>query len=531
MPRRTPDVGVNTFEVRPGMQVERLRGVNRSADPASVPLDQFHLLANVRLTPAGMIDRPGLKTDSQSSESGCIPGMIEVKETGVGLWVTPSYGGAALTYPGTMQLANFNEEKTASLVGQDYDQYADREDQRADFRRYGYQELNDPPLLTSGGAGTVRFPQARVGAYLDPAPQSRLPGEGSATIDGLWTSLLKYRKRFLQVGTRQTEDPEDESSSIFYECLWSLSLPEKEEKIEVGYQVYEDLWRISALDDGRITSIAQVFGRFDDPVTGEEGIQEYLYFGRSDGKVYSFDGTTVQEEYDFGVAVSVRVSTWNKMGILAVANNQTAHRFIEGPGAAWQAVTSSAALIPNDMADWGGKVYLVTSEEPNARVWTFDQSLLTISPVFSLPARAVPGSPDQPGLFFSRAGNLYFVQVDRSAFNWTWEVYRRVTDVNWVTNGQINFAQDFLGLIDWVLVTGAGRVLFGGGWGDQDPPPDGLTRFDEKMAIVEAYNWTASSVSLRALYWNTIPTEEGPDVGRQAIIVAPEDIVLNDEEL
>jgi len=80
MPRRNPDQGVEPFEFRPGLGISRFRGMNRSADPASIPPDQFHLQVNVRLTPAGMLDRPGGNTEYDSLTADCITGMIETGE-------------------------------------------------------------------------------------------------------------------------------------------------------------------------------------------------------------------------------------------------------------------------------------------------------------------------------------------------------------------------------------------------------------------------------------------------------------------
>lgn len=92
MPGRTPDVGIKRFEIRTGVAgLPTLGGMFRAGDPATIPPHKFHLLVNMRRTPAGMITRPGLTLEFDTGVRECINGLTE--DAG-------EQGGAVMLYPG-----------------------------------------------------------------------------------------------------------------------------------------------------------------------------------------------------------------------------------------------------------------------------------------------------------------------------------------------------------------------------------------------------------------------------------------------
>lgn len=81
MPRRTPDQGVQPFERRAGTEeIPRWRGMNRSADPSAIPLNQFQLAVNVRIQPGDLQDRPGLEEVMDTESDACVTAIIETNE-------------------------------------------------------------------------------------------------------------------------------------------------------------------------------------------------------------------------------------------------------------------------------------------------------------------------------------------------------------------------------------------------------------------------------------------------------------------
>lgn len=532
MPSRTPDIGVQRFDFRPGQEIRRLRGVNRSADPASIPVDQFHLLANVRLTPAGMTDRPGLvqQSDFEQPGAGCIPGMIEVDQVGVGITMTPSESVnsfmdhvVAPSFGGNMQLAIFDQEKAGTI---DYGNDPNRNDQRADFRRYNDIDLDDPPK------GTIS--PVNLNTVDQPIPRS-----GSVRWDelqGTFVSLFKYRKRLFQFGTRQRAEEDDDSDIRTWACIWEVKLPSDEEGRIAGYDLYQDLWELTGATLA-VSDAVTTFARADDLVTGEERINEVIYIGRKDGRVFSWDGTTLQEEVSMGGNYIVRLGVFNGLGILAVGSDafntpptNTEARFLDAPGGSWTTITISDILQVTDIESYGGALYL-TSNAPDtnpgtwagARIYKFDGTALTNIFEFS----DTPADQAEIGLLFVRRGilNLFYLP-DRSD---DWKVYRRVADNTWTAYpSPVNSCNggDFPDTeIYWVLVLDGDRVIIGGLWYSEQVA-DQYVHAIEELSVWD----TSSGPSRTTLYFNNVPTEEGPGIGTQALAVTPEDVALNEEE-
>lgn len=76
MPRRTPDQGVKPFEYRTGVgNLPKLGGMFRSGDPAIIPPHKQHLAVNMRITPGGIVTRPGFATEADTGTAECIDGL------------------------------------------------------------------------------------------------------------------------------------------------------------------------------------------------------------------------------------------------------------------------------------------------------------------------------------------------------------------------------------------------------------------------------------------------------------------------
>lgn len=70
------DQGFVEFEFRPGVKFPKFKGMYRMGDPASIPINQFHFLENVRIV-GGEIDcRGGQHPYNDHAESGCIEGIF-----------------------------------------------------------------------------------------------------------------------------------------------------------------------------------------------------------------------------------------------------------------------------------------------------------------------------------------------------------------------------------------------------------------------------------------------------------------------
>ena len=89
----------------------------------------------------------------------------------------------------------------------------------------------------SGEVAGPEDPPQPDGSILFPPPF----GRGAR----LSPSLFKYRKRLLQLGTRDFVKQSDESGADgdeHWACLWKVSLADEKEDILAGYELYADLW-------------------------------------------------------------------------------------------------------------------------------------------------------------------------------------------------------------------------------------------------------------------------------------------------
>ena len=498
--------------------------MNRSADPGRIALNQFHLLSNVRLTPSDMIDRPGMVSHAGEADGCCITGMIEVQETGIGFWYTPAelQGGAG---EDEKLLGNLNEQRTPSVI------------------RYNDQETNvrEPPRIPDNPAGTLPINPDGFANASSTSAQIRKTLDYNANADGGWSSLFKYRQRLMQIGSRERQNQSNESATENVVCIWEVKLPEEDEAgggTQVAqYELYQDLWLKES--DIEINHVVSVFGRNDDQLSGNERINEVLFIARRDGKVYSFDGTTLFLETDFGADIRLRLGVFNEMGIFAIGSEfpdgagGASARFLSEVGGTWIAVTlPETEMLVTDLVPFNGSLYI--SANPNATTGNTEPRIYRYQGGSSLAAfiEELPVDNFAAGHFFPYRGSLYITgkEVDGPAD--VWHFFQRVSDGTWTElPNQIMFNQDFDAAVYWILVT-AQRVIVGGLYTPDGPnfgQPGGFS--EEKEMIVEYTDFsTSSGPSGTLLYVNT---DDGvrEQTGRTALVVAPEDTVLNDEEL
>ena len=136
------------------------------------------------------------------------------------------------------------------------------------------------------------------------------------------------------------------------------------------------------------------------------------------------------------------------------------------------------------------------------------------------------------GHFFAYRGALYITGRETVGPADIWHFFQRVSDSTWteLTN-QIMFNQDFEAKVYWILVT-AQRVIVGGLWTPDGPDfGQGGSFAEEKEMIVEFDNLSISSGPDGTLLYINTDGDKQEQVGRTALVVAPEDTVLNEEEL
>jgi len=98
MPRSSldPEAPGKPFEFRVGIGgMPALGGIYRAGDPATIPPHKFHMLVNVRLTPSGMTNRPGLTLEYDTGVKECIDGLTGLDTPGAELLLWPGASGSS----------------------------------------------------------------------------------------------------------------------------------------------------------------------------------------------------------------------------------------------------------------------------------------------------------------------------------------------------------------------------------------------------------------------------------------------------
>jgi hypothetical protein len=511
VPRKEADDGLKPYEVRTGIGIPNLQGMNRHDDPAAMKANQHHLLVNVRLDGAEITDRPGSSTHENTGWPGCITGMIEVAEGGIGFWVTPcqrNYGAGQSTEEDDNVMGNFNEEGTEP------------------FLRYNDEGGSDPPWNIGSAIYDVDY---------TPTYQNAKP----------WQSIIYFRRKYLQLGTRFVPLEGNPSSSDLWQNLWVLDFPDKEYPDgPVGYESYLDLFSYTGQPDREVTCLTTTFERNDDQVTAEVRIGELLYIGTNHGIVYVWDGATLIQSLDMGSPNDfiVRLATWPG-GVFAVGSNGTdssvgtAKAYVLPSGASsWTQVTLPATDFRCvSMESFDGKLYIFDMEPVSGSAYTRGSRLdifdgETTLPAYSYEFPYTSSSECIPsvGLPFRYRNQLYAVGRRISSPQNHTDLYRRNSDTSWSFVMELNWAQDFAQDIHWVQVISQ-RIIMAGLFNEKNigQPADGQSRY----IIFEIVPWS----SQRIMYYAGPDATPGAEydttfTGNQAIVVSPSQ-ELDDEEV
>ncbi len=369
-----------------------LGGMFRSGDPATIPPHKFHLLVNMRRTPAGMVTRPGLTLVFNTGVEECINGLTE--DAG-------EQGGAIMLYPGADPASNaatFRAIFPESSI--DYSEFA--------FALYG------PASVVRGTASPV-LAYSTGGAYLGPPWLSRpfiFRGQAVqfATVDRSGTQTVALlgielaARSFLQASdcfrtalgpaltpacpgvagqaTPPTNDPP----------LWPYQHPVG----SVGVLAYFtnpftattawDIDEFPGITYPPIDMILTMPERGDDALTGTPGVSEILYFiavqndagtikrklVRWDGVLQSTELVTIPDDLQVAIMAQTYGPILGSAAADASAGDWGAVRGEAGTwtvigGAGWTPIgaaigdySPTPAFTPRGLS-WGGKGHLLSS--------------------------------------------------------------------------------------------------------------------------------------------------------------------------
>ena len=342
MPQRSPDDGLQPFELRTGLNIGRLRGMNRQADPASTPPNQFHLLTTVRLTPNGLRERPGLAEEVDTESAACITALFELEpNVGILLELGVDYSPAP-----------WSDDRRIGVL--------DEQGDAVPFRL-----VFDGPAL-----GMSLYPPAPV-----PLPPTR----------GAWMTAVRFRGRWLALGTWLDWD------GVEQDVLFEVHIPTKPDE-QTSLSVHTKL-----APTGATQLVMSMVVRTERNALAE--LEDILYLGTSDGRILRWDGATLEVELAAPTgaeAFVTRLCGVAGLGILALmtpgegdASTDAFAEWQPSPGAAWTAVTVPTGLDPMGLIAYGVGAYIF---DDTGEVYLFDpngtpqfDSIATLSSAGFLP--------------------------------------------------------------------------------------------------------------------------------------------------
>jgi hypothetical protein len=475
VPRPQADEGLKPYEIRTGVAVPRLKGMNRHDDPAGMPANAHHLLVNVRLDGGEIIDRSGSTEEEDTGSAYCITGMIEIDDVGVGLWIFQGSLQADPTWIG-----NFNEQASPDIT---YHIYAD-----------GTEFISC--LKNQIWANSVA-----------------------------WETLVRFRKKILAAGERSAPLESDEGTNTLRKCLFELDLSTEEGK-EASRRLLLDLNIDNTTDPLTVRSMVTRLTRETDAQTGESFLQEELLIGTSEGKIFRYDGTSLVEELDLGDDYSLRLVTHNGIGVFAIGSTGTAAvaRYQSAPGGSWATVTlPDADLHVTDLFSWGGKVFVTDNEVGGGftrgpRIYAYTGGASLGAHVFEFPWTSSLDGYRYAGTFFEYRGSLNVLAVESTGLGpiLEWYIWRRDSDSSWTDRfpgSPIEQWSDYESEVNWLIVTG-GRVIFGG------------DHADKGHAIQEVSMAYGNTTIL-----HQAAAEDSEQISTQALVHSPDDTSLDQEEV
>jgi hypothetical protein len=368
MPQRSPDSGVQPFELRTGLTIGRLRGMNRLADPASTPPNQYHLLTNVRLTANGMRDRAGLATVHDSGNAECITALIELPDA-IGSLIELAVDYTGMAPPDPRRIGVFDEEAADP-----------------------YQLVFDEAAY----AGSIELYPGTVAP-----PPSRGPWQTAILFRGKWLGFGKWV----------------DAAAVEQEVLLQINVPSQPgEAINLSVHAIIAPSAASQLIVSAVVRTERLGGELVD----------VLYMGTSDGRILRYDGTTVNTEMTAIVGASdfvVRLCVVGGHGLFATSTppagnaSTDAHASFQAtPGGAWTSVTVPSGLDPSGLIAYRQGAYAFSGQ----KVYYFDPGAVDFTEVFTFSASAAI-------LPFVHAGTLWVVTKDGGDYALT----KRIADDDW----------------------------------------------------------------------------------------------------
>ncbi len=319
------------FEFRPvAAQMPHFGGMYRRGDPASIPPHKFRLLVNARVGEGEVKNRPGLAyvAGAEGGEDACITGIFDLGD---------AFGGGGM--PGV----------TGICYALDRDPDADPPDTTRILGRF---DSAADPTFTFWDQGVVMQPVI-----------SGNPLEGG---DGTpYQALVRWNGKTLVACYDGTET-----------SLYELSLdPELANELSMAKVLVVD----SSGSFPYVMSMCVRSERQDDS-GGNPEIVSALYWGDAAGRIFRYDGTTMEQVYTDVTGSRIRVAAYQGKGVVGVGDTYAAGFFFqEDPSKswdtkAWPTLTNfpSQDFVCNGIVEYLGAVifYGVCSNRPCALKWS-----------------------------------------------------------------------------------------------------------------------------------------------------------------
>ncbi len=306
MPAGTPDKGMNHFEMRTGLNgFPPLGGMYRSGDPTTVPQHKLHLGVNIRITPAGTSERPGLAQMYDTGVAECIDGLTETTDDMAGSLMLYPGGGATVSTGGGYAMSPASLRLIFPSMSTDHSEFV--------FALYG-----SPDPDSGDPQPVVAFPDAGLLAttLIAKSHPFLFAGKICWFIVAPKDAAGGYRVALVSM------DTPEKSGELAVDCWRSLAnqsvlcptVQDAGEKWPYGHPYggvrvlswIPDLaaWGGTAETWNDITQIVAIPERSVDLLSGKEGVHEILYVivsktigGVLKSRLFRFDGITWTIEY------------------------------------------------------------------------------------------------------------------------------------------------------------------------------------------------------------------------------------------
>ena len=324
MPRREADQGLKPYEIRPGVSIQRFKGMNRNQDPAGMPANAHHLLVNVRMAGGEILERPGSTLEFDSLSASCITGLLE---TGIG---TPS--AALWTY---------NEWYYRD--GSIYEGY------------YSAIDVDRPISLPLSPLAVIFSNQ---GAAPPLSPTTILPGKvevekNSHVPSNRVTGAFLFQNQVVELKSFSLNQITDVKRGL------DLNLATGKLQLIQDIQVPAGAAAVPDGDGDRV--VRKEFGA--SPGETDE-LRDVLYVPTgTGGKLLRYDGVTVSE-IQCGAATDQFTTMCVVLGQGLCAIGPTEIAYQANPDASWVVTAHSYSNGAFDAAEWNGQVYFCGSTGP-----------------------------------------------------------------------------------------------------------------------------------------------------------------------